>query len=925
MRFLQISVIVLFLLMQGCGSKSSPVAPHSDYSGTQTILTDSQRTVSTNRYLWGIWDVRILGDRETVEIIPDRSSTMHFNTVRLMEEVPCTTCIAIFIKQFIPPDILSVDFRLAHPFPAPLNLTAFDLRGIIINGADYTFPASNRSVGMGNNKLVLLNPDGYTSLFNPTEFSEDSGMPPVLRYYPGKLELDGDLSSTLNPYIAYSQDLPRRVFYVASEETRNVQVRLPDVPVEFGYAVDVSWIPVEIVDNPIQDFPPEANCVEAYKIDLPDYIQVSAGEMSEVVVEIFDHQGIETISSVTVEAPEIFSGEIPFDFVESTGVESCTYSGEITNELNAVPGNYPILFRVTDKFLDNNHGQVDAWQIEEVNVLEPPKEDPVAIAMADPLSVYTGDPVHFFDDGSYDPDGGAIVLFEWDWENDGEYDDTGDDAYYVWQDPGTYEVQFRVTDDEGAMDELDEPIVIEVIDETEGGWARTWGGTGNDQGFAVAADGSENLYVTGYFTGTVDFDPEGGDPHTSSNYTDVYLSKFDSSGNFEWARTWGGSGVDAGYGVATEGSGNVYVTGLFEGTVDFDPGGGDPHTSSGGPDVFLSKFDSSGNFEWAWTWGGPGWDEGLGVAGDSSGNVYVTGYFNGTVDFNPGGGDPHTSNGVQDIFLSKFDSLGHFEGARTWGGSGDDYGHGVAVDDMNDIYVAGSFEGTVDFDPDVGTDSHSSLGGKDIFLSKFNSAGTHQWAQTWGASGDDGGYNLAVAGNGDAYVTGQFQATVDFDPGPGSDYHSVNGYYDVYLSKFDSSGVFQWANTWGASSSDGGRWISVGSLGDVNISGWFTGTVDFDPGEGVVSHSAVGDRDAFLSRFDSSGDFHWARTWGGSDRDSGNGVAAGSGGTVYVTGSFINTVNFAPSGPPCGEAPDVHVSGGLNDAYLTKYLPDGCW
>ncbi|MCK4721499.1 PKD domain-containing protein, partial [bacterium] len=531
MRFLQISVIVLFVLLQGCGRNESPVAPQSDYSDTPSHFTDSQTTVPTNRYIWGIWDVRILGDRETVEIIPDRSSTMHFNIVRLMEEVPCTTCIAIIIKQLIPPDILSVDFRLQHPFPGPMNLCAFDLRGIIINGADYTFPANNRSVGMGHDKLVLLDPDGYTSLFNPTEFSEDTGMPPVLRYYPGKLEMDGDLSSTLNPFIAYSQDLPRRVFYVGSAETRNIQVRLPDVPVEFGYAVDISWMPVENVVDPLVDFPLEANCVEAYRIDLPDYIQVSAGGMSEVVVEIFDHQGYETISSVTVEAPEIFSGVIPFDFVESTGIESCTYSGEFTNELNAMPENYPLLVRVTDKFLDDIHGQVDAWHIGEVTVPEPPKEDPIAIAMADPLSVYTGDQVHFFDDGSYDPDGGDIVLFEWDWDNDGTPDETGEDVFHSWTDPGTYEVQFRVTDDEGATDELDGPFVIEVTEEIISGLARTWGGSDYDQGFGVATDGSGNVYATGDFMYTVDFaltDPpcnEDPDEHTSNGYQDTFLTK----------------------------------------------------------------------------------------------------------------------------------------------------------------------------------------------------------------------------------------------------------------------------------------------------------------------------------------------------------------------------------------------------------------
>ncbi len=833
MRFLQIGAIVLFLLLQGCGKNESPVAPQSDYPGTQTILTDSQRTVQTNRYLWGIWDVRISEDRETVEIIPDRSSTMHFNTVRLMEEVPCTTCIVIIIKELIPPNVLSVDFRLTHPFPAPMNLTAFDLRGIIINGADYTFPANNRTVGMGNSKLVLLDPDGYTSLFNPTEFSEDSGMPPVLRYYPGKLMLDGDLSSTLNPFIAYSQDLPRRVFYAGSEETRNIHVRLPDVPVEFGYAVDVNWIPVENVDDPLVDFPPEANCVEAYKIDLPDYIQVSAGDMSEIMVEIFDHQSYETISSVSVEAPEIFSGVIPFDFVDATGIESCIYSGEFANELGADPGNYPLLIRVTDKFLDNIHGQVDAWQIGEVTVVEPQV----------PMN----------------------------------------------------------------------------------GWARTWGGPDYDYGYGVATDGSGNVYITGNFKSTVDFDPGGGDPHTSNGDSDCFLSKFDSSGDFEWARTWGGYGYDRGFGVAADGSGNVYVTGGFNFNVDFDPGGGGSHTSNGDTDVFLSKFDSSGDFKGARTWGGSSFDQGYGVAADGSGNVYVTGNFGGTVDFDPGGGDQHTSNGFYDAFLSMFDSSGNFEWARTWGGTDYEHGYRVAADGSGNVYVTGYFSGTVDFDPGGG-DPHTSNGDEDVFLSKYDSLGNFEWAQTWGGSGPDQGYGVTVDGSGNVYITGYFRGTVDFNPESG-DPHTSNGDEDVFLSKFDSSGNFKWARTWGGSNWDMGEGVAADGSGNVYVTGNFKDTVDFDPGNGEYLLTGGG---TFLSRFDSSGNFKWARTWGVPYWDKGCGVAADGSGNVYVMGNFKFTVDFAPTDPPCNEAPDEHTSNGQHsvfgsDAFLTKHLSDGCW
>ena len=154
----------------------------------------------------------------------------------------------------------------------------------------------------------------------------------------------------------------------------------------------------------------------------------------------------------------------------------------------------------------------------------------------------------------------------------------------------------------------------------------------------------------------------GTDEHTSNGLFDVFLSKFDSSGDFQWARTWGGNGGNHGYGVAVDSSGNIYATGCFAGTCDFDPGGGtDEHSSNGWSDVSLIKFDLSGDFQWARTWGGVNYDWGAGVAVDGSGNTYITGGFQDIVDFDPGGGtDERTSNGSVDIFLSKFPPDGNW-------------------------------------------------------------------------------------------------------------------------------------------------------------------------------------------------------------------------------------------------------------------------
>ncbi|MFH1514383.1 MAG: hypothetical protein ABIG42_02875, partial [bacterium] len=160
----------------------------------------------------------------------------------------------------------------------------------------------------------------------------------------------------------------------------------------------------------------------------------------------------------------------------------------------------------------------------------------------------------------------------------------------------------------------DVKITISTLD---GGWARTWGGAnapgfGFEGGKEVATDASGNIYVTGYFSDVVDFDPgPGTEEYTANGWSDVYLSKFDPNGNFVWARTWGGAESDEGYAADIDDSGNIYVTGYYRETVDFDPGPGtEEYTSNDRADVYLSKFDPNGNFVWARTWGGAESDEG---------------------------------------------------------------------------------------------------------------------------------------------------------------------------------------------------------------------------------------------------------------------------------------------------------------------------
>ena len=256
---------------------------------------------------------------------------------------------------------------------------------------------------------------------------------------------------------------------------------------------------------------------------------------------------------------------------------------------------------------------------------------------------------------------------------------------------------------------------------------------------------------------------------TSAGLNDIFISKLDASGNFVWAKAIGGADTDYGYSIALDGSGNVYTTGIFGGTVDFDPGAGIANlTSVGSYDIFISKLNASGNFVWAKAMGGSGGEESYSIALDGSGNVYATGVFSDTADFDPGAGIANlTSVGGNDIFISKLDSSGNFVWAKAMGGMSYDYGNSIALDASGNVYTTGNFEGTSDFDPAAGVANLTSAGINDIFISKLDTSGNFVWANAMGGINIDYGYSIALDGSGNVYTTGFFQFTADFDPGSG--------------------------------------------------------------------------------------------------------------------------------------------------------------
>jgi hypothetical protein len=396
---------------------------------------------------------------------------------------------------------------------------------------------------------------------------------------------------------------------------------------------------------------------------------------------------------------------------------------------------------------------------------------------------------------------------------------------------------------------------------------------------ATIVDSSGNAYVTGGFSGTVNFSPGIGVTNlTSAGGRDAFLAKYSSTGTLLWARDFGGIGTDIATAIAQDTSGNIYLAGSYQNSVTF---GTTTLTSVGSSDSFVAKLDSSGNVLWAQSGGGTGFDQATAIAVDASGNVVASGQFQGTATF---GTTALTSAGSYDAFVVKYSATGTAQWARGFGGASADTAAGLAIDSSGNTYVVGRFAGTATF----GSTSLTSAGGYDAYLVKFDPTGAVTWVHSYGGTGTDQATAVALDGSGNAYITGSFSNSVTF----GSTTLTSAGLGDVFVTKVSTAGSVVWATGFGSTSSDTGNAITVDSSGTITVAGQYQGTMSFTAGSGTLSLASFGGTDAFVAQFSATGTQLWAQGYGGAGNDTATGVVIDSSGSIIVTGDYIGPAMF---------------------------------
>ncbi|HUL43758.1 MAG TPA: SBBP repeat-containing protein [Bacteroidota bacterium] len=441
-------------------------------------------------------------------------------------------------------------------------------------------------------------------------------------------------------------------------------------------------------------------------------------------------------------------------------------------------------------------------------------------------------------------------------------------------------------------------------------WARLAGGAQYEGFQTVATDVNGNVCVAGIFgSPTITF---GGTTLTNTGTggsSDLFLVKYGPTGNVLWAVSAGGTSDDHVTNVATDASGDIYLTGSFQSasiTFGFTTL---TNASPGTADFFIAKYAPSGYSLWALSAGGSADDAGTAVSPDANGNVYAAGNFSSSaITFGSTTLTNAGSVGGCDLFLVKFGPTGSVLWATNAGGISNDYAYALGTDASGDVYMTGGFASpSITF----GSTTLTKVACTDFYLVKYAPTGSVLWVRGVGGQNNEVGYGIALDPSGNIYVAGYFGSpTVVFGSTTLTNAGSA-GWSDVLLVKYNPAGTCLWATSTGGAAEDVATSIGVDGSGNIYISGYYSSSsISF----GSTTLINGGNYDMFLAKYGPSGNPVWAKGAPGSAFESSTGTAVDPSGDVYICGTFTSTsMSFGNS---------TLTNSGSNDGFLAKFPGD---
>lgn len=446
-------------------------------------------------------------------------------------------------------------------------------------------------------------------------------------------------------------------------------------------------------------------------------------------------------------------------------------------------------------------------------------------------------------------------------------------------------------------------------------WAGRAGDVVSDIGEYITYDKETNIYTIGNYFGSFDADPGTGTHYITLSKRSPVVSKLNASGNLIWAAAFDGSYYSTSNCIAVDDTGNVYCTGVFESTTDFDPGSGTYFLTppSGQRSRFLVKLDKSGALVWAKKFdvNEVTYETCRTLTIDNAGNIIATGNFRGVTDFGIGGPPTllTTVSASEDIFVCKFKPNGDLIWAKQLSGTQSKWVQSIKTDLAGNIYLSGAFAGTLDFGSSTSLASVDELDG---FLCKLNSSGSTIWAR--GIHGNNIQSVTSVSSDqwGNIYLSGNFDDTTDMDPGPGIYKVWPAGIRNTYFSKLDASGNFAWAKLLNIPR-NGSALVANDTTGSLYVTGSFSDSIDVDPGAGKMMLYPGRTSSVFLSKYDTSGSLKWAVQTLGNVSEYVQSIAVNEIGDIYLTGDFSGACDFDP-----GPSSFSQTAAGVQDAFFLK-------
>ncbi|EKE27658.1 MAG: hypothetical protein ACD_3C00179G0006 [uncultured bacterium (gcode 4)] len=370
--------------------------------------------------------------------------------------------------------------------------------------------------------------------------------------------------------------------------------------------------------------------------------------------------------------------------------------------------------------------------------------------------------------------------------------------------------------------------------------------------------------------------------------------------SYKWTKTFGWPWNDSWLAITTDSAWNIYVVWSYQSTVDFNPEAWVDSKLGWWVGTFISKYGPEWNYikTKAILWQNTYW---YSVATDSSDNVYVTWYFNWTVDF--WWGDNKTSQlwTDWDIFITKINSDWSYGWTKTFWWSGWDSGNSLAIDKDNNIYITWNFRWTSNFNTDGWTDSKTSSGwtNSDVFITKINSNGSYWWTKTIWSTNEDSWNWLSTDATGNIFVTWNFKWTVNFNTDGWSDIKTSNSatFSDVFITKINSNGSYWWTKTIWWASDDVWKKLKADSSGNIFVTWNFKWTVNFNTdGWSDIKTSNWSSEDVFIMKISASWNYLWTKTIWWSSVDNSYGIGTDTGGNVMVTWYYKGPLNFNTDG-----------------------------